>query len=586
MWSAMRLSNNRYRRRVIAALVVSILAVRGSSEAVAATAGSFDAPPRAGLRWRSLAVRGVDDVVTAIAADRAGRLAVGDARGAVFGFPGSPMRRVALRGGVLDLAFFEEDTERLPALLAATGLGLYRISSNGRADSVAPGPGTNANAVARIAVAGGVVAVATAAGAFISLEGTRWQRLSEELPSGPATAIALAEREGFVECWVAVRGELWRSELRVDAERVESSVPVRIAIPFASGQRPPIDIALDVGSAEVAVVFESDLVVRQKSDEGWEQLRPTLPPGASALRIAAALDRYWLATDRGLLVAPNLRGPWRRAHDSSGSDAIFDLETGQGAVYAATDNGLSVAEFESGFLAATDAGQPASGFSKAPEAGQPADDFSKASEAGGPAADSSAVEGAGQIALGSWAAEEVPQPIVDPAEPDIHSVHRAALRYLSLDPARMVELRRGVERRGWLPILSFRATRENDRRRHSDYDEAFISGEMRRFNDRDSDRDKELELQLIVSWDLGDIAYHPESIDVSHEAREIIELRDDVLDEITQLYFERRRVIAAFALQPDAPAASEFQLRAAQLAAYIDAWTGGWFGRQLSISTP
>jgi hypothetical protein len=573
MWTAMRFSNKRFRRSVIAALLVSALAGRASLEAVAATAGSLDAPPPAGLRWRSLAVGGVDDVVTAIAVDPAGRLAVGDARGVVFGFPGSPMRRVALRGGVLDLAFFEEDTERAPALLAATGLGLYRISSDGRAESVAPGPGAHANAVARIAVAGGVVAVATAAGAFISSEGTRWQRLSEELPSGPATAIALAAREGFVECWVAVRGKLWRSEVRADAERVGSSVPVRIAIPFASGKRPPIDVALDVGSVEVAVVFESDLVVREKSDEGWEQLRPTMPPGASALRIAAALDRYWLATDRGLLVAPSLRGPWRRAPDSSGSDAIFDLETGQGAVYAATDNGLSVAEFASGFLVAMEAGQPASDFSKAPEGEQPPPD-------------SSAADRVGRIALGSLVAEEVPQPVVDPAEPDIHSVHRAALRYLSLDPARMVELRRGVERRGWLPILSFRATRENDRRRHSDYDEAFISGEMRRFNDRDSDSDQELELQLIVSWDLGDIAYHPESIDVSREAREIIELRDDVLDEITQLYFERRRVIAAFALQPDSPAASEFQLRAAQLAADIDAWTGGWFGRQLLDFTP
>ncbi len=109
---------------------------------------------------------------------------------------------------------------------------------------------------------------------------------------------------------------------------------------------------------------------------------------------------------------------------------------------------------------------------------------------------------------------------------------------------------------------------------------------MRRFNDRDSDRDRELELQLTVSWDFGDIAYHPEAIDVSREAREIIELRDDVLDEITQLYFERRRVIAALALQPDSPTASEFKLRAAQLAAGIDAWTGGWFGRQLSDVTP
>jgi hypothetical protein len=432
--------------------------------------------------------------------------------------------------------------------------------SDGRVESLAPGPGSDARAVARIAVASGVVAVATAAGAFVSPDGTRWQRLSEELPSGPATAIALAWREGFVESWVAIRGELWRSEIRAEAGRVASTPPVRVAIPFASGQRPPIDIALDVGDAAVVVVFESNLVVRESASEGWEQLRPTLPPGASALRLAAALDRYWLATDRGLLVAASLRGPWRRAHNNSGSDAIFDLETSEGALYAATDTGLAVAQLASDFSAGAEFGLLASDISTGAEAAQLASDFSTAAE--------------------------VAQPIVDPNEPDVHSVHRAALRYLSLDPGRIAAMRRGVSRRGWLPILSFRATRDRDRSRHSDYDEAFISGEMRRFNDRDSDRDRELELQLTVSWDFGDIAYHPEVIDVSREAREIIELRDDVLDEITQLYFERRRVIAALALQPDSPTASEFRLRAAQLAAGIDAWTGGWFGRQLSDATP
>ena len=81
-----------------------------------------------------------------------------------------------------------------------------------------------------------MVAVATAAGAFVSLDGMRWQRLSEELPSGPATALALAAREGFTEGWVAIRGELWRSELRAVAGRAAATPPVRVAIPFASGQ--------------------------------------------------------------------------------------------------------------------------------------------------------------------------------------------------------------------------------------------------------------------------------------------------------------------------------------------------------------
>jgi hypothetical protein len=556
----MHLADRRCRLGAATAIAGSVLVLLGCAEAIAATAGALTAAPRAEVRWRPVAVEVADDVVTALALDRAGRLAVGDARGVVLGFPGGPMRRVSLRGEVRDLAFFGDDAEREPALLAATPLGLYRIWPDGRVESIAPGPGADANAVTRIAVAGRVIAVATDAGAFVSPDGARWQRLSEELPSGPAMAIALAEREGFVESWVAIRGELWRSEIRAEAERAVSTTPIRVAIPFASGKRPPIDIALDVGDVAIAVIFESELVVRETDAADWEQLRPTLPPGASALRLAAALDRYWLATDRGLLVASNLRGPWRRAHANSGSDAIFDLETGDGALYAATDTGLSVAQLEPGLPAAAGSAQLTPEFSNTVAAPAFASELP--------------------------AAVEVPQPIVDPSEPDVHSVHRAAIRYLSLDPSRIAALRRGVSRRGWLPILSFRATRDRDRSRHSDYDEAFISGEMRHFNDSDYDRNHDLELQLIVSWDFGDIAYHPESIDVSREAREIIELRDDVLDEITQLYFERRRVLAVVALQPDSPAASELQLRAAQLAAGIDAWTGGWYGRQLSNTTP
>jgi hypothetical protein len=77
------------------------------------------------------------------------------------------------------------------------------------------------------------------------------------------------------------------------------------------------------------------------------------------------------------------------------------------------------------------------------------------------------------------------------------------------------------------------------------------------------------------------VVYHPESVDVSREMRELVELRDDVLDEIHHLYFERRRVLLELlALPAGQPLeAARLRLRADELAAGIDAWTGGWFGR-------
>jgi hypothetical protein len=116
-----------------------------------------------------------------------------------------------------------------------------------------------------------------------------------------------------------------------------------------------------------------------------------------------------------------------------------------------------------------------------------------------------------------------------------------------------------------------------------DYDQAFLSGATRDLVDQERDQERDLALGLTLSWDFGDAAFHPEEIDVSRESRAVIELRDDVLDEITQLYFERRRTLRQIAaLDADSPEAALLQQRAAELAAGLDAWTGGWFSRRIA----
>jgi hypothetical protein len=152
----------------------------------------------------------------------------------------------------------------------------------------------------------------------------------------------------------------------------------------------------------------------------------------------------------------------------------------------------------------------------------------------------------------------------------------------------MEALRRGVRRRGWWPIVIVRGAAAWDHGENTDHDQAFVSGATHHLTDREYDRDDAYDVSLSLSWNLGDIAYEPESIDVSRETREVIELRDDVLDEITQLYFERRRVLAALRALPGPPAAERagLRLRADELAAGIDAWTGGWFGRQVIALAP
>ncbi len=172
----------------------------------------------------------------------------------------------------------------------------------------------------------------------------------------------------------------------------------------------------------------------------------------------------------------------------------------------------------------------------------------------------------------------------DRGEPAVDDVFRAALDYLALRPEQLRNLRRGLALRGLLPEVAFKLERGRVYDSDRDYDEAFVSGDFRRLNDRHFAFRRDVSASINLSWELGDLAFSPDAIDLSREARAVIQLRDDVLDEITHLFFERQRVLVSLAaLGPEAPPEEQqrLRLRADELAAGLDAWTGGWFGQRV-----
>jgi len=477
------------------------------------------------LDWERIAAPGAGEGPTALALDRGEqRIAVGDARGVLVGEVGGALERVLRRGPVHDLAFLRDGS-----LLAATGAGLYRVGVDARVAQVRVGAGEAANAVHRVGVSPGLIAVASRNGVHVSRDGRAWRRLVR-LPLGEATLVALRARGDAVEVWSWVNGGLWNAEVGPLAPLAAAGPAERVRVPFVPRDGGAVDLAFDLPHAEVLVVFPSALVAREHPHGDWRVLRPALPPGASAVRIAFALGRYWLATDTGLVVAESLGGPWHRAAGPAGRLPVRALASATASLHVAT-------------RAALLRGVPAPPV------------LSRA----GPA----------RAAL--------------PADPEITQVHRVALTYLSLQPARMELMRRGVERRGWLPILSFRMGHDRANLRRRDFDQSFVSGATHDLFDEQLDRDRELAMDLTLSWDFGDVVFHPEEIDVLRESRAVIELRDDVLDEITQLYFERRRVLGQLVeLDGASMEARALRQRAAELAAGIDAWTGGWFSRHVA----
>ncbi len=510
--------------------------VAGAVHASETSAGSLVFTPLAGLERAEGA--------SALALDEArGRLAVGDARGVWLREGDGRVRRALGSGPVLDLAFTPEG-----ALLAATPRGLYEIGLDARVVKRALGPGAAGRARRVLPTPAGLF-VASDDGILAAGPHAPLRPLDGALPEGEVTALAWTTGAGGAgRLWAIVRGDLFGAVLAADAGGLRTAGFVRE--PLAAQGSLPVDLSSAAPGIELVVLRRGALALRTSS--GFETVDLALPPGVEPLRLAFGAGRAWIASDGGLLEAPAPHGPWRRAEGPPGGAPASAVVAGATRVFVATTRGVFTATTRGVFAA----------------------DAAAASRL--PATPQAPVPGARSEPQAS-------------EEPDVGAVQRAALRYLELGSARLASLQRRVTERGVLPELTVHGNYGGVRARDEDYDDTvFASGDRYQLLDRLHERQRDFLVGATLRWDLGDTVYHPEEIDISREVRELIELRDEVLDEINQLYFERRRVLLERSGLPD-PASTEAErlgLRARELAAGLDAWTGGWWSRQLEPSSP
>jgi hypothetical protein len=484
--------------------------------------------------WRSqAALPGVRDA-EALASDPAsGRVALGDARGVwLIAGEGAP-RRLLGRGPVRELLF-------RPAgeLLAATDRGLYEIGLDGRARYLRLGSGKGSR-VRRLAGAGPALVAGTEDGVFLAQAGAPFVRLEAGLPSRPVDALALRPSDAGLELFAAFEGALYGARIRSGRDGALALEVERPAIVDGPGARETVDLAADLAGAELVALSPEHLALR--SGGKWRSVALQLPAGARARRLGAGAGRLWIATDGGIVEARALDGPWRRARPPAGLAPTLALAGDGDRILGLGARGLL--EGRSGGVA--DASQPAA--SDVPAA--------------------SALAGDDYL----WRLR---------SEPSVQQVQGAALRWLSLGPERMASLQRGADRRGWLPDLQIRGSAGRGRSLRVLEDQTQSSGSVFDLFDRETDRGSDYEAAVVLQWSLGDLLYQPEALDVARESREVIELRDEVLDEVTQLYFERRRTLLALRASAADPAdLARLRLRADELAAGLDAWTAGFFSR-------
>ncbi len=540
----------------------------GGSERVAPVAGT----PGSGTwrRWE-IGVGGRAEP-SALARSERGDVAVGDSAGLSWRLADSPTdpranergepnaRMRAMLPAVRDLAF-----DRKGELWIATLAGLYRWHRSGRPVRRALRGADGYPVVHDLAVSGNVLLVATAVGAFWSSTGEIFQPL--EFKGVGAAVVRVALRSGdrgafgeseavvpgaMAEAWLLGGNRLVRITGRVTPVGLRVLDRERLSLPRPTFDADAVDLAFDASGDRLALAYPDLIAIGRfdrasetsPAESNWQIVRPVLAPGARVRSLAWLGDGLALSTDHGVFVAADPAGPYQRSADPVGTRDCMEVVA------------LPRRESRDSLLALCGAGLFA---------------FEQRS-----AGSSTAGEGA-RIGL---VRERVRESPLAP-DPPVEEIRRRAFALAGLDARRSAELWSGLRRRAFWPELGLRFGAEFDDDEEKDRDQSFLSGDTRDLFDHSKDRGRSLDVVIALDWDLRGVAYPLESVDLSRELRQIVSLRDDVADEINQLYFERQRLRAsienAAALEPGE--AERIRWRAREIDAGLDAWTGGWIAR-------
>lgn len=161
-------------------------------------------------------------------------------------------------------------------------------------------------------------------------------------------------------------------------------------------------------------------------------------------------------------------------------------------------------------------------------------------------------------------------------EPTINEVMKVATVYAEVHPEKIRYWRKAAKKKALLPVL----------RLGVDYDikntyEIYTSSSKSYWIwGPDS---KTTNWEATLTWDLGELIWNSDQTNIDVRSRLSVQLRDDILDEVRRLYFERRRVQIGLTLKPPKTLSEKIDrlLRLEELTAGIDALTGGWFSEKI-----
>ncbi|MBI1953242.1 MAG: hypothetical protein HYS41_03875 [Candidatus Omnitrophica bacterium] len=184
----------------------------------------------------------------------------------------------------------------------------------------------------------------------------------------------------------------------------------------------------------------------------------------------------------------------------------------------------------------------------------------------------------GGAAMAKQLSEEALPPVPAGAslEPTIRELHQAAIRYAEVGPEKIRRWRTGAVFRNLLPKFTVSLDRDRNRTIASSTSAGKTTFTV-------GPEDESLSVDFDFTWDLANLIWNTDQTSIDVRSRLMVLMRQKILEEATQAYFERKRLLLEFKAQPtdDPVLQSERALRVAEITAKLDALTGGWYSAAL-----
>jgi photosystem II stability/assembly factor-like uncharacterized protein len=166
------------------------------------------------------------------------------------------------------------------------------------------------------------------------------------------------------------------------------------------------------------------------------------------------------------------------------------------------------------------------------------------------------------------------------SEPAIRDVQDAAINYAEVSSEKISQWRKDAAKRAFLPQINIGLDRNTTDLWHWEGGSTTKSEDdvLRRGRDN-------IDWDVSLSWDLSDLVWNDAQTSIDVRSKLMVELREDVLDQVNKLYFERLRVKSELdnLTLEDRDKRFQKQLKLEELTASLDAFTCGYYSKQLRL---